>query len=156
MGTWLGYNFTPTIVGWVSGMVSRMSQRLRESVQQMLRRVPVWVRRLAGILILLWLTLEIVLWWLLSPNHPLTVAEVEEKVRREVPIGSMREAAVRFMDRYCTHHSGRREPKDREIGGIIRGTHHTLFVQTDIQILFFLDEQDRVVAYRVQEVYTGW
>jgi hypothetical protein len=111
---------------------------------------------LAGLLILLWLTLEIVLWWLLRPTHPLTVAEVEARVRCEVPIGSTREAAIRFMDRYCTHHDGHREPKAKEIGGIIRDTHRTLFVQTDIQILFYLDEQDRVVAYKIQEVYTGW
>jgi len=133
-----------------------MRQDFRESVQRMFRRVPAWVKWLAGILILLWLTLEIVLWWLLRPTHPLTVAEVEARVRREVPIGSTRDAAVRFMDRYCTHHDGHREPKAKEIGGIIRDTHRTLFVQTDIQILFYLDEQDRVVAYKVQEVYTGW
>jgi hypothetical protein len=133
-----------------------MRQDFRESVQRMFRRVPAWVKWLAGLLILLWLTLEIVLWWLLRPTHPLTVAEVEARVKCEVPIGSTREAAVRFMDRYCTHHDGHREPKAKEIGGIIRDTHRTLFVQTDIQILFYLDEQDRVVAYKIQEVYTGW
>ena len=133
-----------------------MRQDFKESVQRIFRRVPVWVKWLAGILILLWLTLEIVLWWLLRPTHPLAVAEVEARVGREVPIGSTRESAVRFMDRYCTHHNGHREPKAKEIGGIIRDTHRTLFVQTDIQILFYLDEQDRVVAYKVQEVYTGW
>lgn len=86
----------------------------------------------------------------------MTVQQLEHLIQRECPIGSSRSQVVRFMDKYCTHHDGHKYPHDPEIGGIIRDTRRgDLFIEVSIQVLFYFDEQDRLVSYKIREVYTG-
>lgn len=133
-----------------------MNRRFGETAWGFLQCVPAWVKWVVAVLALVWITIEVALWWLLRPSNPLTVAQVEAMIQQEIPLGSSREAVVHFMDKYCAHHSGHKELTSREIGGIIQDTKRTLFVQTDIQVRFFFDEANRLSHYEVKEVYTGW
>jgi len=106
------------------------------------------------------------------PTHPTTVAEVEKKVRAEVPLGSTREKVEKWLDSQEMEHSFAEKwwigglPPDMRAGlneddfagavcSIIRDTDRDFFVHGDICVYFLLGHDGKCAKICVFWVGTG-
>jgi hypothetical protein len=95
-----------------------------------------------------------------QPKATTDFAQVERDIREHLPVGTSRTEVEAYLDQKEVPHSYTRESKEfpeyQHIeAAMIRGTSRTWLVRGDTQILFKFDNQDRLIDYKVQEIFTG-
>jgi hypothetical protein len=104
------------------------------------------------------------------PKNPMTVKQVEKKVRNGVPLGSNRLEVEAWLKSQGIEYGYHDDPKSDSsvndaglepdtlsgvIQGIIRDTDRSLMVEGSICLYFFLDKEGRTVKQGVKWVGTG-
>jgi len=94
------------------------------------------------------------------PKATTDIAQVERDIREHLPIGTSRTEVEAFLDQKAMPHSYTAESKqfpeyEHTEAAMIRGTSRSWLVRGDTQILFKFDNQDRLIEYKVQEIFTG-
>jgi hypothetical protein len=88
------------------------------------------------------------------------VASVEKDIGDHLPLGTLRAKVELYLEQRGIQHSY----VDRSNGApgynrtemaMIRGASRAGLVRKDVQILFKFDDQDRLVHYSVQQIFTG-
>lgn len=94
-----------------------------------------------------------------TPRHPMTEGQAAALVRRELPLGVSVSQVKAWLDargiehsEYGPHHA---DGAQGEIVSIIRDTHRTFLVSSDIQVVFRFDRQRRLMGHSVRELLTG-
>ena len=84
----------------------------------------------------------------------MTVKEMEDLIKKEVPIGSSTVRVLAFLDSKKIEHS--RYLEDRKaIYAIIRDTGGDFLVKKSLTLAFFFDDDGNLIKYTVEEVFTG-
>ena len=95
-----------------------------------------------------------------TPRRPMTPAQADALVRRELPPNASVSQVKEWLDahqiehdKYEPHHVG---GADGIIGGIIRDTDRpSAFISADIQLNFTFNKQHRLIGHSVHELLTG-
>ena len=83
------------------------------------------------------------------------ILELETALQKELPIGSSPEKVIRFLQSRAIEHSVYQNPSP-QITGIIRDVKKGLLTSTSVQLEFFFSENDnKLIEYKVSEVFTG-
>lgn len=83
------------------------------------------------------------------------VKEIDELIRKEVPIGSSTSQVLAFLDAQKIEHSQQYFDRDRIIYASIRNTSGNWLVKNSVYIQFHFDEKATLKDYSVREVSTG-
>lgn len=88
------------------------------------------------------------------------IAQVEKDIREHLPAGTSRTEVEAYLDLKGVPHSYTAESKEfpeyqHTEAAMIRGTSRTWLVRGDTQILFKFDSQDRLIDYKMQEIFAG-
>jgi hypothetical protein len=94
------------------------------------------------------------------PKATADIAQVEKDIREHLPIGTSRTDVEAFLDQKGMPHSYTGESTQfpeylHTEAAMIRGTSRSWLIRGDTQILFKFDNQDRLIDYKVQEIFTG-
>lgn len=95
-----------------------------------------------------------------QPRATTDITQVEKDIREHLPTGTSRTEVEAFLDdrgvphSYIAESKGSPEHQHTEMA-MIRGTSRTWLVRGDTQILFEFDNQDRLIDYKVREIFTG-
>jgi hypothetical protein len=94
------------------------------------------------------------------PKATTDIAQVERDIREHLPIGTSRTEVEAYLDQKRLPHWYTAESKqfpeyEHTEAAMIRGTSRSWLVRGDTQILFKFDNQDRLIEYKVQEIFTG-
>ena len=118
-------------------------------------RPPVFPRSIVkivfGLLILAPVTLGVA--FVGSGCRTTTPGAVRRQVAREVPVGSGVERALRFLNSRDIENGGY-DKGERIIWAALRNTGYGLGQTTDIEILFYFDEKQRLIRVSVKEETT--
>lgn len=95
-----------------------------------------------------------------QPKGTTDIAQIERDIREHLPVGTSRTEVEAFLDQKAMLHSCTGESKqfpeyEHTEAAMIRGTSRTWLVRGDTQILFKFDNKDRLIDYKVQEIFTG-
>jgi hypothetical protein len=95
-----------------------------------------------------------------QPKGTADIARVAKDIRERLPIGTSRTEVEAFLDQKAMPHSYTGESKqfpeyEHTEAAMIRGTSRSWLIRGDTQILFKFDNQDRLIDYKVQEIFTG-
>jgi hypothetical protein len=95
-----------------------------------------------------------------QPKGTADIAHFEKDIREHLPTGTSRTEVEAFLDQKAMPHSYTAESKqfpeyEHTEAAMIRGTSRSWLVRGDTQILFKFDNQDRLIEYKVQEIFTG-
>ncbi len=99
-------------------------------------------------------------------QHRVTIREMEEAIKRELPLGSSKAQVIAFLDAKRIHHGEiilskyESEYPDngvekRLIFASIPKVRKVLFMEWGIHMSFRFDENDRLIDYRVRLVGSG-
>jgi hypothetical protein len=97
---------------------------------------------------------------ILRPKATADIARVEKDIREHLPVGTSRTEVEAYLDQKRLPHWYTGESKQlpeyqHTETAMIGGTSRTWLVRGDTQILFKFDNQDRLIDYKVQEIFTG-
>lgn len=89
----------------------------------------------------------------------ITVAQIENDIRAQLPVGSSRDEVVSYLDRKGFPHSyigklPRAECDNCEIA-LVRDTAHSWLIRTDIQLYLKFNDGGKLTSFIAREVYTG-
>lgn len=95
-----------------------------------------------------------------QPKATTNIAQIEKDIREHLPVGTSKTEVEAYLDQRGVPHSYTAESKgnpeyQHTEAALIRGTSRTWLVRGDTQILFKFDSQDRLIDYKVQEIFTG-
>ena len=95
-----------------------------------------------------------------QPKATADIAVVERDIREHLPIGTSRTEVEAYLDQKRLPHWYTAESKQfpeyqHTETAMIGGTSRTWLVRGDTQILFKFDNQDRLIDYKVREIFTG-
>lgn len=83
-----------------------------------------------------------------------TVDEIDQRIRKELPVGSDQTKVIVFLEANQMEHSGYLD-KQKEIRAILRNTSRNFLVTGSIQVVFSFDDHGRLISHIVEEVFTG-
>jgi hypothetical protein len=95
-----------------------------------------------------------------QPKATADIAQVERDIREHLPIGTSRTEVEAYLDQKRLPHWYTAESKQfpeyqHTETAMIGGTSRTWLVRGDTQILFKFNNQDRLIDYKVREIFTG-
>lgn len=94
-----------------------------------------------------------------SPRHPMMEGQADVLIRRGLPLGASVNQVKIWLNmmgieygEYGPHHA---EGADEIIISIIRDTHRSFLIHSDIQVIFTFNRQHRLMRFSAHEVLTG-
>lgn len=85
-----------------------------------------------------------------------TVKQMDEMIKKELPIGAGKDRVLEFLDSKKIEHSDYIDYKNQKlIMAAVRNTSTGFFATASIHVTFYFDEYGKLVKYNVEEVFTG-
>lgn len=115
---------------------------------------------LTVILIILTALAVVMIYKLRRPKATTGIGQVEKDIRAHLPVGTSRTEVEAYLHQRGVPHSYTADSKEfpeyqHTETAMFRGISRTWLVRGDTQILFKFDNQDRLVDYKVREIFTG-
>lgn len=94
-----------------------------------------------------------------SPRRPMAQGQADALVRRGLPLGASVSQVKAWLDMMKIEHSGYGPHHvggtDGVVTSIVRDTHRSFLISSEIQVIFIFNRQPRLISYSAREVLTG-